>query len=1188
MQRYLVAIVTLFAVLAVPVSRLHAQSVYGSIVGTVTDASGAVVPGATITVTNLGTNDAKSIKTDASGNFNATNLQPADYKVSAEKTNFKRFVRQPITVAVGATVRADVAFQVGNATTETVEVTTQAPLLQTDSGSLSTEVEGKTVEEMPLNGRNTMNLLALAAGVVPQGSTAGGTGQNQGSGHTMVAAFGNYQIGGALAGSNAAYIDGASVNTFGGGLSSNQTALIMTQDAVQEFNVASNNVSAEFGRFGGGVINMASKSGTNSIHGSVYEYFRNRILNANDWFNKREEFNQGQANKPLQWNQNQYGVAIGGPVLKDKLFYHFTWEGFKSTTGQITGTDVPTAAMQAGTFNHAITDPLNREGCITTSGSGAAETWSIASSCWDPMAAVMKTYFPAPTQPNVALGTGYNYYASPATPDKQNQYNARADYTLSANQRLFARYTYWSLFDSPQNELGNFNGWNTAKSSSANFSQQAVLGDTYTISQNTILDVRLSYLRDANFSAKPTSLGQDFSKFPNSYLTNTTVASGIPVHTLPTAAIGGNAWSLYDVNVSDDLEYYDNYALTAGLIHQMGNHSLKIGGEIRLMQDNYAPGSNSGFGGSFAFNGGYTNDPYADFLLGYEQGGSGMRGPNSSIATALGGRDYNYYQGYYLTDTWQATHKLTVNLGLRYELPGGILAHGDNNAVLLPTTTDPIHNVKGTMALVNSQLYSSRSAVAVKDDLFAPRVGLAYRLGSDTTLRGGYGLSYLPVDSSTGGFSIKSPLVSYTTQCGTGNPTTPIANQLMSTCFGVNNPIIQPPGRSGASATGSVIDSLHYFNGQSISGPVPDQRAPYTQQWNLSIAHQFKGDLMFEVGYAASKGTFIPINNGFSYDQIPDGSYNAAGNAVTSNTDNGLSLQANSTVCSGLSVGQCLRPYSYYGGVNDSLAYHGSISYNSLQLKGEKRFGSSGTLMGNFVWGKQIGDTDTGTSFFETASSAGGFGSAGSIQDYNNLKAERSILSFDVPYRAVITYILNLPFGQGQRFGHDASGVTGHAISGWAVSGITSFQKGFPVPIMIGHGPNVPLANNFGSGMIRPNYDPSCGGKASKYSGNGRVAGWFNASCFTSPGQYAFGNESRVDNSITADGIDNFDFTALKSTKVTEKTDVQFRAEFFNIFNRKQFAPPDANLNDGASFGTIQSSGGNQPRLVQLSLRVNF
>ena len=1170
----------LVAIAALLPLQLQAQTTYGSIVGMVTDASGAAVPGAAVTVTNLGTNESHAIKSDAAGNYSAVNLLPATYKVTVEAANFKRNVRSAVTVAVGATVRLDVALQVG-AATETVEVTTQAALLQTDSGTMSTQVEGKTVEEMPLNGRNTMGLLALAAGVVPQGSTAGGLGQNQGAGHTMLQGWNNYQIGGTLAGESATYLDGAPVNSMGGSLGGNAVSMVMTQDAVQEFNVASSNVTADFGRFGGGVVNMASKGGTNKISGSVYEYFRNRILNANDWWNKRSESQQGVANKPLQWNQNQYGVALGGPIKKDKIFYHFTWEGYRSTTAIVTPTNVPTSNMQGGIIQGTLTPVA---GCTYDTTTHPGYT-TIPQTCWDPLAKLIKNYYPLPN--NLSNPTN-NYFAAPSTPNKQDQYNGRVDYNLGTNQRLFARYTYWSLADKGFNEFNNANGWDTENAHSGNVSQQGVLGDTYTFSPNTILDVRLSYLRDYSPSSQPGSLGTNLATtFPGTYLA--TLSNQMTIHELPVYGINSN-YNLYNVGRMNQLgiDWFNTYSAAGSLTHIIGNHSLKIGAELRRMEDISAA---AGTTGGFTFDGSYSGDAWADFLLGLEKGGNGFRGPNSGIQVEPEVGAYNYYQAYYATDAWQATRRLTLNLGIRWELPGGVYAKQDRNTVLLPTTDDPDHAGSGaTLALVNSTLFSSKSSLDVKHGLFAPRVGIAYRLGNDMSVRGGYGLSYLPLDVSTGSFPINSPINQTSTGCGSGFG--PHGPERMYDCFTAITP---NPSRSS-----DIMAALGYYNNTNlgISGAFPNQKFPYVQQWNLSVGRQFKGNMMFEVGYVGAKGTNLP-DVGNNHNQLAVAAVGQYGINLSSQpnpTAAQAALGATGTCGGGLSVGQCSRPYPHYGNVTDGLSYHASTVYHSLQVKGEKRFGSAGMLMGNFTWAKSIGDTDSASPWLETPPTSGGMGGGqGRIQNYDNMKAERSTLTQDVPYRAVISYVLTLPFGQGQKFGADVNSVVNHLISGWGVNGITTFQKGFHVPIndagIHGPGGNADLGDNYGGGSMRPNYTAGCK-KTVSGPVNSRINGWFNTACFQDPADFTFGTEKRVDSNIFDEGIENFDFSLLKTTKITEATNAQFRVEFFNIFNRKQFAPPDGQLNTSMpaflqTFGHIQNDA-NQPRLIQLSLRVNF
>jgi hypothetical protein len=1170
--------------------QVKAQSTYGSILGTVTDASGAAVPNATITVINLGTNESRLAKSDVAGNFSAVNLQPAVYRVVVDSANFKHFVRQPVSVAVGAAVRIDATLQIG-AASETVEVSTATPLLQTDSSTIGQQVEGQTVQEMPLNGRNTMNLIALAPGVVPGGSTAGPTGGNQGLGHTQLPGFGNYQIGGSLPGVSSTWVDGGPVNTMGGNLAAHQTALIPTQDAVQEFTVSSNTVSAEFGQFGGGVINMVTKSGTNQTHGSAYEYIRNAFFNANDWWNKRNQLLQSKPNKPVQWNQNQYGAAFGGPAIKDRIFYHFTWEGFRSDTGTVLPTNVPTSALQNGVFNSAssLKDPLGN--CTIAPYTGQTvngQTFPTGGyyivnlfqgSCGDPMAQVMRGYYPPPNVPGVAFGLN-NFYHTPATPDAQNQYNARIDYAVSAQQHIFARYTNWHIEDAGYNELGDYNGWITERAKSLDYEQQAVLGDTYTFSQKTILDLRLAYDRDNSPNATVASYGQDYSKFPsNSYVNQ--VGNQMTAHIIPQAGVTGgvynNLWGYSGTCCTIGHDWYNTYTFTGSVIHIIGNHSLKIGGQVEWFQDHNIGGGNSGV---FNYTGTYTGDSWADFLLGYEQS-------SSSITTQVEGGLYNWYQGYYITDTWQATRKLTLNLGLRWELPGGMYEKHDHNTVLLPYTNDPTYSVPGTLALVNSSLYPSRSSFNAKHGLFAPRVGFAYRLNNATVVSAGLGIAYLPLDAQTGAEPVKSPITSNVTNCGTTNTTTPNAAQLMYNCFSSSNPIIAPPERAS-----SFYTLLNFYNnpGKGITGAYPYQKYPYNEQWNFSVSRQLTGTSMVEASYVGAAGIHLPAS-GNNLNQLADSNF-TQGAALNGNGTCGNNVTNNKP----LTLGQCLRPYLHYGNVKDSLSYNTQTIYHAMQARGQKRFGAGGTLMGNFTWAKMIGNTDTQLNFLEAgvqgANSSGG--GAPSYQDYTNIHAERSPLTYDVPYRAVISYVLGLPIGKGQTLLSNANGVLDRVVSGWAANGITTFQHGFRLPIRdtqitSGANKNNDL-NNFGIGSLRPNYVAGCnktGGLSGTYTSRA-MAGrpQFNTSCWTQPSDWTFGNEPRVGNGLFAQGIDNFDFSVLKSTKVTEHADVQFRAEFFNIFNRKQFAQPDASLGD-TTFGDVLADN-NQPRLVQFSLRVNF
>ena len=632
--RFAIALVSIAAIFILLSPQLKSQSTSGSVIGTVTDSSGAIVPGASVTLTNTGTNEKKSVKTDNAGNYQFANVLPAVYKIEIDKSGFKRFIRVPVEVQVGAAPRIDVAMEVGSAT-ETVEVTTQAPLLETESGSVSSEVEGKTVQEMPLNGRNTMNLIALAPGVVPQGSTQGGTGLNQPGGNTNNAGWGNYQIGGGIAGQSAEYIDGVTLNTIGG----NAVALVPTQDAVQEFSVASNSVAAEFGRFAGGVVNMATKSGTNKIHGSAYEYLRNADFNSNEWFNKQNQLfpqdgSTPVANKPLKWNQNQYGVVAQGPIKRDKAFFLFTWEAFKLKEGQTSTANVPTPAEISGILPEhytkgvldQVSDPTGKCAITHQLGTQAAPgTWTIPSSCNDSAANVMKGYW-IPSNSGV-------YTAAVPVGEDQNQYNARVDYNLSKNQQLFARYTRWNISDISFNQFPG-NKFNLGNDAVQNLTNQIVLGDTYTISPTTILDVRLGWMRQWYSQTAP-STSVNEAQFGGTWAA-LAGADQLGVHMYPKFSLGGQYSSIFNSFESGppgSIQYFNNYSLGAGLTKIAGKHTMKLGAEIRKMNLENAGGSDSG---NFDFTNAFTGDNFADFLLGYASDG------NIAVGSRVTG--YNYYQ----------------------------------------------------------------------------------------------------------------------------------------------------------------------------------------------------------------------------------------------------------------------------------------------------------------------------------------------------------------------------------------------------------------------------------------------------------------------------------------------------------------------------------------------------------------
>ncbi len=1196
---------------------LQAQSFYGSVVGTVTDSSGAVVPGANVTVTNTGTNIASKVQTDAGGKFSVVNLVPAEYKVTVSKANFKTFERRGIPVQVGSSVRIDAALSVGN-TTETVEVTTAAPLLQTDSSTLGQAIEGAQVQQIPLNGRNVMNLIALAPGVVPTGGAMGSVGLNQGTRTAGGTGWGDYQIGGAIQGQSGNYIDGVANNLLGG----NVLALVPTQDAIQEFNVASSNAGAEFGRYSGGVVNMTTKSGANAWHGSLWEYNRNRDYNANDFFSNR-------AGSPRAvYTQNQFGASASGPIKKDKIFFMFTWETYKALTGNLTPTNVPTLAMQNGVFANGLpADPLGKCTIAPYTGqtvngmtfpTGGSYITNLGQpGCGDPTNLVMKQFYPLP---NSTLAAS-NWFLTTPLGQSHTQYNGRVDYNLSSKQRLFARYTYWSPVDSPHNEFldtgyknatsGNGTTWPTHDGKASYFTTQAVVGDTITLNPTTVLDLRLNYVRQyAPNLAESTNV--DESQFGTNFAT---LGSQMNVHIMPAFNASGGTYNLYNMGnyPNDGITWYNTYGISASLSKMMGAHNIKIGAELREM-DQSSVSYNGGGSGSFSYNNSaWMKDEWANFLLGYSTAGT--------FKTALETAAYTYYKGFYVTDTWQATRNLTINAGLRYELPGAVAERKNRAVVLLPTTADPNTGITGTLSMVASSLYAGRTTLAPEHNLFAPNIGFAYRASASTVIRGGYGISYLPNDIS-GGWNPNGAYVNGASATWS-NPTntTPVPLQTNLATVITNGGVPASPGRyatassqptqfmsgPGGSANSyiaglpSLVSKTQFLN-KSITGAVPTQPYPYTHHWNAAISHQFKGNLMVEVSYSGLKGTNLPESGNHNLNALPD-TYDTMGaalkNTATCASANGLSLTA----------GQCLRPFPYFNGVSDSLGYFARENYRAVMARVEKRMGAGGVLIANFTRAKNMGNTDTQNGFVESKSVTQGGSGNGGVQDWNNIEGEYSLISYDVTNRAVISYVLSLPFGKGKKYANNLSTAGNLMASGWTLNGTTIFQSGFPTFLTSSNGGQL---GNYGGGTLRPMIIPGCN-KVIGGSGLARVnaGGWYNVNCFAAAGQtllpngsnspfsaaggatnldyfngYQFGNESRVDSSLRGDGQKNFDVSFGKSTTIYERASFDLRFEFFNIMNRVQFAPPGPTIGT-ASAGTV-SYQVNKPRQIQLSGRINF
>ena len=1195
---FLVAII----VLALAPTSGWGQNVYGTIAGTVTDSSGAAVTGASVTLTNMDTSEKHTMETDASGNYTFVNILPGRYKIEGEKTGFKKFVRQPIIVQIESGLRVDISLQVG-AQNETVEVSAEAPLLQPETNSLGQVVEQRAVTELPLNGRNPLALIGMVPGVVMQGTPSAG---NSSAGNPVGAnpfALGDFQVGGGMAGQSQILIDGVPTN----GAYLNVVTVIPTQDAIEEFKVQTNNLGPEYGRLGGGVINLSTKSGTNTYHGSAYEFLRNKVLDANDFFLNKA----GLARPP--WVQNQFGANVGGPVLKDKLFFFSGYEGFRQRIGGALTTWVPTAAERTGDFSQIgstnttsvlpIYDPTTSSNCSATnptcrtqfSFGGKANV--IDPARLDPTAVALLSYFPMPNQTNNTAG---NFVESYGIGGDIDQYNERIDYNLSEKQRIFGRYTHSRILSLPNNP---FNGICADRCTEITTAHQISLGDTISFSPRTILDLHIGYTRYV-YLRTPLSQGTDVSKFgPNwaqlaSQMTYTHIPDVCISQTNGDNHWGNGSWCTQGVG-SGIGAWDDTYSFNPMLSRIMGKHALKVGAEFRVLRNNYYQSNNPA--GLFYLDArmtsanptigtpgsnGTSGNGFASFLLGY--------GDNGNATEPARTADQNLYKAIYAGDTFQLTRKITLNLGVRVDLQGDWTERFNRIVAFNPSETSPIAaaagmpNLKGAYDLVSSAEHPSRSAFSSWNHA-SPRLGLSYQFDKNTVIRTGYGIFYLPVDIRWNDAPHNLFINSFST------PWLAVASDGVTPKNVLSNPF--PSAGGGITPPFGRDQALINVQGNGNEAPLPNNPSPNLQQWNLDIQRQFPGNLLFDVAYAGSKGTHLPMHdqtiNQLAPQFLPTSAADVANlkqqvpNPFAGNCPPGTIPACTGPVLSG-GVGtnptvmraQLLLPYPQFDNVAMAEPDNRNSIYHSMQMKVEKRFSAGAQVLATYTVSKLIDNTNSEINWLEA--SPVGWNDA----NVNNLRGERSLDAFDVSQRFVLGSILDLPFGKGKKFANNLNAVADKLIGGWGINTIITFQRGFPIiiggcPGLLSDSgvPNVGCSRNTRTALS----------KLTSGSLDQRLAHWFDTSVFTHTNDYSYGTDSRTEPNIRSDGMKNFDFAVFKNTKFgpDQKLGAEFRAEFFNGFNHPQFSPPNSGCCGSTSFGQVTSQY-NLPRLIQFALRFTF
>jgi len=1126
-----------------------AQQITGSVTGTVTDPGGAAVAGASVKLTNTGTDATQSVTTDADGNFRFLLLPPGNYSVQVSAPGFKSYVRAGIVVEVDRSIAVPVSLQIGQVN-ETVEVSGASPLLEPNTSSLGTVMEEKKVLDLPLNGRNPMGL----ANLIPTVKGIGYFGGQVLSSWRLAAV----SIGGGQPLTNGYLVDGIANDK----MVDSGPMTFLTVDSTQEFKVQTNGMSAEFGRTSGGVISMITKSGTNAYHGSLFEFLRNEKLNANDFFANKA----GRAIAPDK--VNQFGGTFAGPLKRDKLFFFYNYEGYRERSASTETVTSPTAAQRAGDFSGlktggaliTIYDPNTTRPDPANPGKFIRDTFqnnTIPSSRINTVGANILKYYPSPTNPSALAANAF--LQSPTPIDKDTQ-TVRIDYNLSATRRLAGRYTYDNLNWQFANFFGNIADVDGRKILIPR--KGAYLSYTDSISPTVLFDARVGFNHQIEGYNTPsqgfdiTQLGMPASLLAQSQEAPTATKQG----TFPRLTVS-DLTTFGGTNAAANHTNTGSASATMSKIH--GQQTWKFGYEFRLYQRNeftlnYPVGS-------YTFNRQFTQGPNPDvasatsgysvaaLLLGIPS--SGTAGINVASAITL------RYHALFFQDDWKVNRKLTLNLGLRWDKEGSPTERYnifDNFDPAAQSVTVPGLNVHGGLSYPGTN-GRDRGFFSSSNKDFQPRVGLAYQANDKTVFRAAYGISFVPTTqgmytASQIGYSSTTPMVA--SNDGGHTPANTLSNPFPSG-------LILP--------TGNTLGSLTAL-GTNVTGALYNVGRGYSQQWNFTIQHQPFENWLFELGYVGNRGVHL-----FMYSQnlnwLPDSTVAAYGAALNSQVANpffGI-IKSGPLASATVPQAQLLLPFPQFtalsgtiqGGVVNPFSYLGDSIYHALTAKVERRFSNGLSLLAAYSKSKLI---DVGDNLTQVR--PGGI-SGTTVQDWSNLAAERSKSLYDVPQRLVLTTLYELPFFK------KSNPLARNVLGGWQLNGIMTIQSGLPIPIYM-------PANTFGAD--RPNVVAGVSDKATNQS----ISQWFNTAAFTAPAPFTYGNVSRTLPDVSGDGLFNLDFSLFKNFSIREKYRFQFRAEAFNLTNTPTFEIPNSSYGP-LNFGQVTALAFYpKPRIIQLGMRMDF
>jgi hypothetical protein len=1139
----LLARALILAVLVVSVAL--AQQGRGTISGTITDASGAVVPEVSVVVLNTGTNAAFTTSTNEVGYYVAPALPVGAYTVTGEKQGFKKAVRSGIVLQVDQRAEVNLRLEVG-ATAESIEVVAEAPLVDTGSATVGKVVENRRINDLPLNGRNVLALMLLTPGVKSQ---AGPT--NSGFADRGIA-LSAVSINGGPSALNGYIVDGGNNNnSYLADLNVNPTV-----DAVQEFKVESSAMSAEFGFTAGGVINIVTKSGSNEFHGSLYHFVRN------DHFDARRAFTA--IKEPFRYNQ--FGGAVGGPVVapkiyngRDRSFFFFNYEEWRYRRYLNNIITMPTEAFRRGDFSE-LRDvngnliPLFDPSTTRANPAGAGFVRDrfagnvLPPARLDPVSVNMLRFYPTPNRPPSNPFTNANNWIGQVSERRDmRQWTLKGDHRFSPTNALSLRYIYYKHF----NDNGYFAPYpdpNARNRLDDYENRNAVLTDTHTFSPRLLNEFRVSVSRQY-FPFRAYSFGQDWPR-------KLGLPDSVPSLTLPRVNNGLPAFGAFSVGLRGNLTW--QFFEMATLIR--GNHTLKIGADLRLQRaNNFQREVPSG---SFDFAGGLTGNPqaqagtgsaFATFLLG---------SVSSASLTFYGGEsEHAYSTSFFVQDDWKVTRRLHLNLGLRHDYQQWGVERHNGTSNFDPFGRNPENGLLGRMTYASIDY--GRSPFEPIRTAFGPRIGFAYDVGGDghTVVRGGYAI-YYPQTFYRDFFGNVAGFANTTTSYNPpgGNTNLP-AFQFRN---GFPGPAVQPLGaRLGPSA----------FLGLGVNWDQPREKVPMSQQWSLSVQRQLRGRWVVEAAYSANQASHL-VSGGYDFNQL-DPQHLVLGLGLQNQVPNPYAGRVPGSLgAATISRSQSLRPYPYYTGVGVRLPHLGNSIYHAFLLSVEKRLAHGVALLASYTNGKLISDSVVTPINFGPVEQVG---VVGYQNGKFNRRAERSLDPTDVSQRLVVSGVFELPFGKGKRWG-GSSAAANQLIGGWQLNLITTVQTGLPV-VLRG-------ASNFLADR------PNSTGKSAKL--DQRTADrWFDPAQFVNPPNYTYGNLGRVLPDVRTPGTLNFDLSLIKDTHLTEQLKLQFRAEAFNFPNHPNLGAPNASfapgpdgLNRSSTLGTITSA--RDPRILQFGLKLIF